>query len=225
MLAVEWVDADRARDLHDPGGGQVAQVVGGGRGVVRRGVGARAAVDPVDLECVREVLTVGVAGTRIQVVSIGVGHDHRTPDALAGEEHFVITGSQGTLGEELQFVDAFVVLDGAGIRTTGRWIFDRGGKVDRRKGDLLSVLAECPAGAVDQLHRLAGDQGRGIERAAEVDPDRQRRTAEDGRRVRDPRSTLAGRSPALARGRRSTICKSKLPVLPGRPLSARSGLK
>ena len=150
--------------------------MGSGRGVVRRG-GARAAVDPVDLERVREVLTVGVAGVRIQVVSIGIGHDHRTPDALSGEEHFVVTGSQRALGEELQFVDALVVLDGGGILTIGRWILDRGGKVDRRKGDLLIVRAECAAGAEDQLHRLAGDQGRGIKRAAHVEPDRQGRTA------------------------------------------------
>ena len=84
-----------------------------------RGIGARAALDPVDLERDRDVLALGVAGIGTQVVPLGVGQDHRARDALAGEDHLVVAGGQGARGEELQLVDALVVQDGVGIRRAG----------------------------------------------------------------------------------------------------------
>ena len=221
----ERVVADHPGDLDEPGRGEVAQVLGGDRRVVLHGIGARATLDAVDLEWDRDVLALGMAGIGLQVVPLGIGQDHRARDAPAGEDHFVVAGDQGAHGVELQLVDALVMQVGeVGIGIGRRRILDRRGEDDRRQGDLLAVLGEVPVGAVEQLHRLAAEHGRGIERAAHVDPDHQRGAL----RVEPGAGSLvktcgpaAVASPASA----TPSCRVKAPVLPGMPLPARSGSK
>ena len=161
--------------------------------VSSRGVDARPALDPVHLERDRDVLALRVGRIGAQGVAREVGEGRRTVDALPDEDDLVVADAQGIDGEELQLVEALVLrgVVAGQVRDLGHR-----GEIGLLQRDLLAVEGEVPVGAVEQLHRLAGQQRRGIERAGEVDPDRQGRGAERRRRPPGRWSGPAGRWPA-----------------------------